>query len=43
MDLREQRYGKADFQPSGATDLLFPGTFYLAEVKQKRLAGPNRF
>ncbi|CAM9992785.1 unnamed protein product [Scytosiphon promiscuus] len=35
MDLREQRYGKADFQPSGATDLLFPGTFYLAEVNDK--------
>lgn len=33
MDLREQSYGKAGYQPSGAADDLFPGTFYLAEVR----------
>eukprot|EP00903_Cladosiphon_okamuranus_P006122 g6026.t1 len=35
MDLREQSYGKAGYQPSGTTDTLFPGTFYLAEVNSK--------
>ena len=33
MDLREQSYGKAGYHPSGAADDLFPGTFYLAEVR----------
>ncbi|CAM9506751.1 unnamed protein product [Ectocarpus fasciculatus] len=31
----EQRYGKAGYTPSGATDKLFAGTFYLAEVNDK--------
>lgn len=32
MDLREERYGKAGYVPTGKTDSLFPGTFFLAEV-----------
>ncbi|CAN0099318.1 unnamed protein product [Ectocarpus sp. 6 AP-2014] len=35
MNLREQTYGKAGYTPSGATDALFPGTFYLTEVNDK--------
>lgn len=27
-------YGKAGYTPSGATDALFPGTFYLTEVRR---------
>lgn len=34
MGLREQRYGKAGYQPSGDASALFPGTFYLAEVSE---------
>lgn len=33
MDLREERYGKAAYQPTGDAGDLFPGTFYLAEVR----------
>lgn len=33
MDLREERYGKAGYQPTGDAGDLFPGTFYLAEVR----------
>ena len=32
MDLRAARYGTAGWTPSGPTDALFPGTYYLAEV-----------
>lgn len=32
MSLREDRYGKAGYTPSGDTKDLFPGTYYLAEV-----------
>lgn len=35
MDLREQRYGKAGYRPTGDAGDLFPGTFYLAEVNDK--------
>lgn len=44
MDLREQSYGKAGYQPSGTTDTLFPGTFYLAEVRESgdRSQDPER-
>ncbi|CAB1102703.1 unnamed protein product [Ectocarpus sp. CCAP 1310/34] len=34
MNLREQTYGKAGYTPSGAADALFPGTFYLTEVRR---------
>jgi hydroxymethylglutaryl-CoA synthase len=32
MASREMRYGAKDYEPSGAVDKLWPGTFYLAHV-----------
>ena len=32
MDLRAKRYGKGDYEPTGAVADLFPGTYYLVKV-----------
>jgi len=32
MDLRAERYGTKGYQPSGSTEALFPGTYYLDAV-----------
>ena len=35
MDLRASRYGKCDYEPSGAIDELFPGAYYLVKIDGK--------
>ena len=35
MDLRAERYGKADYTPSGSIADLFPNTFYLVAIDKE--------